>query len=245
MKKYNKYNKYIILLVLVLILVIVWIILSVSNNEKNEKAFIDNLLESSGVAIKEPPKEYSDKFAEEVIGKFITDEEKSSLVTDGAVPGKPQAILFDYGASGKLLSLQSYLDMRGLSSVVVTLESKESIKLRHQINIGTDLATWELIKKETNRSDNPFKRIYVFAQGRGEGKRMKGLSYYEGSIVEIEYDGLINDETINNLVNITWNLAKKHPEIYDSYLKEISEGLFKDDPVLTRPDLPDPDKETP
>jgi len=128
------------------------------------------------------------------------------------------------------------------TDVVVTIERKDEIELRYQITVGTDLSGWELIKTESSNSDSPFQRIYVLVQARGEGKQMRGLSFYEGSFVEIDYGGLVDNNTINNLVNVTWDVAHRQVEVYNDYLKSISEGpLFKNDPVLTRPDLPNPD----
>ncbi|MFH0946220.1 MAG: hypothetical protein V2A76_13550 [Planctomycetota bacterium] len=43
---------------------------------------------------------------------------------------------------------------------------------------------------------------------------------------------------------ITWRIAERLADIYPGTIGPISGGpLFEDNPVLTRPDLPDPDTE--
>jgi len=204
----------------------------------------EKLLEKSGVVMQKPPAEYSDKFAESVIEEVLPTVDIIRLVPPSARLGKAEAILFDYGARGRSLSFQRALDLNTLSTVELLIEREEDIRLRHTINIGTDRAKWETIRKETTwPNDNPFKRTYLLVQSRGEKARMAGLAYFKGAKVAIETTGPVNNATIKTLETITWATAARLESIYNDRLKAVSEGpLFKENPYLTRPDLPDPDK---
>ena len=221
-------------------------IVLLNNNDYANERYIYDTLKRAGVTMEAPPTEYATEFARTVIEGLTTSKEISLLTTEDAVPGEYQSIFFNYGDRGTLLSLQKYYDQRlGHSiSVNVDIERKDNIRLRHKINIGTDYSNWELIKKETSYPNEPFVRKYVLVQRRGEDGRMVGLSYYEGSVAKIEYEGLVDDNAITNLVDVTWKIAERHEQVYDTYLRKISEGpLFANNPTITRPDLPDPDLE--
>lgn len=192
--------------------------------------FITNLKKSS-------PSETDDEYAEKIINILLPDEDIYKILPSAKIK-KADAL------GGKGSFLQYYQSFGIEAGVNVLIDRPDAIWLRHKITIGTDMANWELIKKETNWPEKkPFKRTYLLVQKRGEYGRMVGLAFYEGAMVEISIiNSPVNHETIKNLEEVTWNVSKRLKDIYDLELKQIAEGpLFKDDPVITRPDLPDPD----
>ena len=229
-------------IVVVTIISILGIIFFVLNNQANQSS--NDLLKSAGIGFDQTPPEYGDAFAAKILNKLITPNEVSTLGTqEAALSQPPQSTLFDYGSKGKLLSLQDFFNL-GTStiSVVVSVDTVQDTELRYKIDIGSDYSDWELVKKTSSYPNIPFARAYVLVQRRGVNGRMAGLSYYEGSIVDIDYQGFVDDSNIAALVRITSNVAQRQIDVYNTNLKSISEGtLFATNPVLSRPDLPDPD----
>lgn len=201
------------------------------------------ILKDAGVEMQQPPGEYSNEFAEEIIDRILPRSNISKLVKATARTGEALSVLNDYGDRGKSLSLQKALDLNTFSTFDVLIEREQDIKLRHKIVIGTDRAHWEVIRKETTYPNKRlFKRIYLLVQSRGPYARMSGIVFYKGASATIDLFGPVNDSTIKTLGNVTWEMAKELELVYESKLKSISEGpLFKNNPTLTRPDLPDPD----
>ena len=213
----------------------------------SEEPFVKNMLENVGVSMETPPKEISEKYAKKIIEMLISEEDLNKISLESKKESDVNAILFDYGDRGKSLSYQKYFGMN--SSFNLLIDRPDGIKLRHKIEIGTDMKNWSLVRKETNYpEDKPFKRTYLLIQSKnynnGEPKmvRIVGKAYFEGAIATFRLKGLSSESNIKNIEEVTWNISKRLESIYDQYIKNISEGeLFKDDPILTRPDLPDPD----
>ena len=107
------------------------------------------------------PEGISDAYAEEVIDLLVPRSEWIDLRDSSAREGCARAVLFDYGGRGKLVSLQRVIDIRRGNYIDVRIEQPEGIRLRHQIEIGTDLASWLMLRKEPNwPAAAPFKRTY-------------------------------------------------------------------------------------
>lgn len=203
-----------------------------------EKAdtFVRDLLKEAGVQMQKS-EEISDKDAAIILDDLLPIDEWNTIYPRGGPPQGAKAILFDYGDRGKLLSLQR------LPGIIGIIDDASGMRLRHKIVVGTDLAKWTCIRKESTwPQDNPFKRIYIFKRARGEEGDLRGLIFFEGAMVEISYSGLVTDKISNDIAEITWRVATRLEGVYQKTIKPVSEGaLFKNNPVLTRPDLPDPD----
>lgn len=208
-----------------------------------ENLFIQEVLKGAGTAIDKPPKEYSDDFAAEIIGLLLYLEDIQLISPVDARPMEPVSLLFDYGENGgKTLDLQKYINLNGSEYITVGIERPDGIKLRHKVQVGEYLKNWELIKKESNNSQTPFKRTYLFSGGKGEDKWLRGVVLYEGSMIELSFYGFVDDELVKKFETVTWNISKRIDNVYETHLRQISEGpLFVNDPIITRPDLPDLD----
>ena len=193
------------------------------------------------------PEGIPDAYAEEVINLLVPRAEWVHLSSPSAREGCVRAILFDYGARGKLVALHRVLDIRRRNHIEVLLEPPDAIRLRHRITVGTDLASWSMLRKESNwPAEAPFKRTYVFAAPEPVEGVLRGLAYFEGAVVTLAYRGPVNPEQTRGFEQLTWRLARRLETIYPTHLQAIAEGpLFEDNPVLTRPDLPDADLREP
>ncbi len=187
--------------ILLNIIIIAFVISGASSRgDDGSEAFTRQLLKDAGVVVVEPENEDAYKFAEEIIKYLLPVHEMNKIVSPSARQGKYDIKLFDYGESGKFLTYQRALDLNVMSKhFSLGIDTEQSIRLRHRIEIGTDLASWETIRKETNWPvDNPFKRIYLHVQRRGEKGRMRGNIYYQGSMVTISIHGLVNEKTTHH-----------------------------------------------
>ena len=193
--------------------------------------------------MQEPQPEYNDEFAATIIKELLPNSEITKIVAPSARMGKEESILFDYGQRGKLLSFQKALDLDAQATFDILIDDDQGIKLRHKIIIGTDLANWKILRKETSwPKDNPFKRTYLLVRNNNENQAIRGIAFYKGAMANISITGMLNDSIIKTLEEVTWKMAGRLESIYDKKIKEISEGpLFVDNPIITRPDLPDPD----
>ena len=233
------------ILIIVILLILIGIMLLFAYYNASKKSPVERLLNDAGVFMQPPPKGYGKEFGEKIMNLLVTKEEIKKITTPTAKPQPTSATLWDWGKEGKILSYDKNLDLTTGSTINIGIERPEDMKLRHKIVIGTDRSSWELIRKEKNLSENKtFKRTYLLIQRRGENGRISGLIFYEGMKVEIEIEGQVSDDVIKNLEDVTWLVSGRIENIYNRYIKEISEGsLFKNNPTMTRPDLPDPDKQ--
>ncbi len=220
--------------------------------QTTDERFVEQTLDGMGLEFGEVPEEIGDEFGENLVSQLITKEEILRIVNTSEGIRPTRAFVFDYTGKGwgKILDYQKQLTMNSekdyITSFIITLDKPGNIKLKHKIEIGTDKRNWEVIKKETNYPvEYPFKRTYLLVQRRGDGVggRMVGVAYYEGAKVEFAVTrGLVNNETIEDLQEITWIFSERLEKIYNESIKEIAEGPFlEENPILTRPDLPDPD----
>ncbi|GEM_PF-6811531 len=227
----------------ILIVVFSAYIITIIQINQSANLFIKNLIEGVGGSIGKQSKEYPDELAVKIISELLLPEEAKIISPLGSRPGETRTLLYDFGANGKILSLQKYFDLNSSTYIDITIDKPDGIKLRHKTIVGPDLSNLELIKKESNYPEiSPFKRAYLFVWKRGENGRMKSYSLFEGSMVEIHYNGLVDENSIRNLEKITWNIFDRLQSIYENDLKPISDGpLFANNPIITRPDMPDPD----
>lgn len=230
-------------IILISSLVIIIVIATIVYINAPRKSPVEQLLQDAGAFMQPPPEEYGYTFGKKIIDTLLPKEDVLKLVPSSADYGELGAILWDYRDRGKILSYSESLDLGSGSMFNIRIDRPDGIKLRYKIVIGTDMRNWELIKKETSwPEDDPFKRAYVLVQRRGEKGRMAGLVFFEGMVVQIDIKGNVNDDSIKNLEEVTWLVKDRVPSVYVEYLQGISEGpLFKDNPTLSRPDLPDPD----
>lgn len=237
----NKINKIAIIVVALIIFLILGVVLLNIRFINQENSFMEEVLKGTGTTINKPPKEYSDEFAAKIIGLLLYPEDIKLISLSNTRSNKPISLLYDFGENGgKLLSLQKNIDLNNSENVSVDIDTLHAIKLRHKIRIGTDLEKWELIKKESNNSQTPFKRTYLFITERGENERIVGLCFFEGVMVELEFQGFVDDDLIKKFETVTWNISSRIDSVHKAYLRSISEGpLFANDPIINRSDLPD------
>ena len=237
----NKSNKIAIVVVIIIAFIVFTIVILNLISTDQEANFINELLGEAGTAINKPPKEYGDDFAAKIVGLLLYQEDIQLISPPNARPMEPVSLLFDHGKDGgKILDLQHYLDLNGSEYITIGIERSIDIKLRHKVQGGDYLNHWELIRKESNNNQTPFKRTYLFTTGRGDNKRIHGICFYEGTMIEIEFEGFVDDELIKKFETVTWNISKRIDSVYENHLRSISEGpLFANDPIITRPDLPE------
>ena len=190
-----------------------------------------------------PPQEYEGAFAERVIGSLITTDEVTTLLGKGFKSSPTSSVLNGFRENGKMLILYKNFNLADSRvEINITIEDLENTKLRYQIEVGTDYAGSEIVKKESTYPNPPFSRTFSMVSSRGQDGWLKGLSYYEGSIVHVNYVGPVDEEKIELFTELTWVMAKRHVDVYNESLKEISESpLLAGKTHLFRPDLPDPD----
>ena len=219
-----------------------YVIMVIQMNQ-SANLFIENLIEGAGGSIGKQSKEYPDELAIKIISELLLPEEVKIISPLGSRPGETRTLLYDFGANGKILSLQKYLDLNSSTYIDIIIDKLDGIKLRHKTIVGPDLSNLELIKKESNYPEaSPFKRAYLFVWKRGENGRMKSYCLFEGSMIEIHYNGLVDENSIRNLERVTWNIFNRLQNIYETDLKPISDGhLFTNNPTITRLDILDPD----
>ena len=207
--------------------------------------FVEAILAEAGVQMQKPPKGgISDDQAQSIMDSLISVRELRVVLAPDLIVLPIHTILFDYGERGKTLSIQRQLRFGTICHFKVTIDRPDGIRLRHKIEIGTDMAKWEQIRKETNwPEDKPFKRTYLLVQRDAAfGGRIEGKAYFEGAKAELTYSGSLSDEVIAGFEKLAWLAAQRLESVYEESIKPISEGpLFENNPVLTRPDLPDPD----
>ncbi|MCE5278732.1 MAG: hypothetical protein LLG03_11965 [Planctomycetaceae bacterium] len=178
-------------------------------------------------------KEVSDSEAEEIIGKLMPKTEWGLIAAGNRWPRSARAC----GNPGKDVELEKDYNP---ARVEVYIEDIDGIRLRHKIMIGTDHANWKLIRKESTwPNDNPFKRIYVLRQV--DDGPLEGLIFLKQAIVEIDFSGPLDAKKIEDFTALTWRTAARLEACYDTAIKPIAEKMAKANPVVTRPELPDPD----
>lgn len=186
----------------------------------------------------------NNEYAANIIAELLPIDEWVSIFPDIDPPRAARVTLSEDSDGVKLLSLYRNLNVPSLSSIIVTIHDAEGMRLRHQITVGTDLASWELIRKETTwPEDNPFRRVYLFKRPGEDSRKMRGLIFLNGVRVTIDYPGPFTDETTSQIEALTWRIAERLDEIYERELRALSESppFFRDQPLPTRPDLLDPD----
>ncbi len=201
----------------------------ISEKKKTTHSNIENTQENRSGVIRKSETEYSDEYAESVLRKLLPATVLNKLISPSTRKTKAKSILSDCGNKGKNLSFQevwiSGARKRTIFKLLIARE--QNIKLRHKLVLDTNMADWKTIKEEsTLPAKNLFKSTYLLVQSQGKNGRMCGLAFYKGSMVSINVIGTVNDSTIKNLKEATWEMAKNLEAIYDSKIKKISEGTF-------------------
>jgi hypothetical protein len=114
-----------------------------------------------------------------------------------------------------------------------------SARIRHYVQIGTDMAEWEIIRRDPPSADGePFARTLVLR--RPNTGRLRGYAFYDGTWAELECFGLQLSEVTRDSI-LTWILARRLRENYAEHIAPIARSLDDGSPQVVRPDLPDPD----
>lgn len=175
-----------------------------------ENSIIQEILKEAGTTINKPPKEYSDEFAAKIINSLISPEEIQLISLPGARANKPVSLLFDHGENGgKLLSLHKNIDLNNSENIVLSIDRPDSFILRHKVQVGEYLEHMNLVRKESNNSQSPFKRTYLFTGYSGINKKennqiIRGIIFYEGSMIELDFYGSTTDDLVKNFETVTW-----------------------------------------
>ena len=152
----------------------------------------------------------------------------------------PKAYLIDYGAKGKLITIDRWMSLKPNVRFAIHIERPASVPLRHKIMIGTDKSSWRILKRSpVSPIAGPFQRTYLLQHRQGGA--VFGAVFYEGVWATIEWPTPSSKEQVQALERITWTLAKNLREKYSDRFFALANSLEDGRPVVTRPDLPDPD----
>lgn len=174
-----------------------------------------------------------------ILKRLVVGEEWKEFGSPAWLEKSVNNTLLDYGEMGRLLSIGSFR-----SEVQLVVESPGAMRLRHKINVGTDLREWEIVRRETSYpEDRPFRRTYLLASPPGFSQpRLKGLLFFEGAMLELDSDVTPDDPRRDAFESFIWRTAVRLAEVYDDTIRLLAEGvLFAGSVWTTRPDLPDPD----
>lgn len=153
--------------------------------------------------------------------------------------GRARAYQVTYSKGGGLITV----DRVGVGSCrfSINVGARASARLRHQILVGTDMAQWEIIRRDPPSPDHePFARTYLLRLPQtGE---LRGLAFYEGTWVELLCGPLVVvPEAEAGLPRVTWNVARRLREAYEHWIAPIAKALDDGSVPQNRPDLPDAD----
>jgi hypothetical protein len=123
----------------------------------------------------------------------------------------------------------------------IMIQRPGTARIRHYVQIGTDKAEWEIIRRDPPSADGePFARTLLLRVPNTG--RLRGNAFYDGTWVELDCFGSQPSEaTRDSMLRLTWNLARRLRENYAEHIAPIARSLDDGSPQVTRPDLPDPD----
>jgi hypothetical protein len=182
------------------------------------------------------PKDYAESLTELLLPAAEWKAERLSFAHESA-----RAYQVTYTKGGGIITVDRVMT-KGNCRFSINIASPTSARIRHQIMIGTDMAEWEIIRRDPPSSEGqPFARTY-FLRLPNSG-RLRGLAFYEGTWAELDWGGLmpVPKGTEDSLLRLTWNVAQRLRQNYEQQIARIARSLDDGSPAPTRPDLPDAD----
>jgi hypothetical protein len=153
----------------------------------------------------------------------------------------PKAFMVDYGKRGGLITIDQLFSNDPYIYFSLLIERPAAMPLRHKIVIGTDKASWEIIDRAASApSDAFFYRSYIL-RIHPHGPLISYI-FFEGAMVKLEWEASSNDKTLRSIEALTDRMSKRLRENYATIIAPIANSLEDGSPILTRPDLPDPDE---
>ena len=117
----------------------------------------------------------------------------------------------------------------------LNIQRPASARIRHQIMIGTDLAEWEILRRDPPSSDGePFARTYLLR--RPIAGELRGIAFYEGTWAEL---GCAPEVDEDSLLRLTWGLAERLRHTYERHIAPIAKTSRR---WLGRADPPGPSR---
>ena len=151
-----------------------------------------------------------------------------------------KAYLIDYGDKGKLITIDRWLNLRPNVRFSLSIERPSAIPLRHKIMIGTDKADWQMLKRSPlSKDESLFHRAYLLR--RNEGGALLGIVFHGGAWSTIEWPAPSTPAQVASLEAATSRLSEELRRVYPSQIAPLARQVDSSSPVLSRPDLPDPD----
>ncbi len=222
------------------------VLVACTDHSASKDQGVDRILNRAGVSVLDAG-DLTEDDAARLLDVLLPKASRESLCDTVLTPKVAQALLSDYGERGKLLSLQQQIVCEWTGLVKLVLESPSSIALRHKIVIGTDFKNQRMLKKESRwPHDEPFERTYAFIKTIGKREILVGMAFFEGAYLYLELGPPSSREKIDTAISLTWSAANALRLVYDNELKAYSENpSFESKIAIERPDLPDPDIDSP
>jgi hypothetical protein len=199
-------------------------------------------LDALGITF-QPKAPVPESFPEKIIELlFPTAEWKAEGLSFASGPAR--AYQFNYARGGGIITVDRLGPRKCLVSIMI--ERPRSARIRHYVMIGTDLAAWEIIRRDPPSPDGePFARTYLLRLTRHpiiSSTELRGIVFYDGTWVELRCGSLERFEaTRDSMLRLTWNLAQRLREAYGQHIAPIAKSLDDGAAEVTRPDLPDAD----
>jgi hypothetical protein len=124
------------------------------------------------------PKDYAESLTELLLPAAEWKAERLSFANESS-----RAYQVTYGKGG-IVTVDRVMT-KGNCRFSINIASPTSARIRHQIMIGTDMAEWEIVRRDPPSSEGqPFARTY-FLRLPNSG-RLRGLAFYEGTWAELD-----------------------------------------------------------
>jgi hypothetical protein len=182
------------------------------------------------------PEDFGDKLMESLLPSV---EWKAEGLSFGGGPVRAYQVTYPKG--GSIISVDRAM-AKGPCRFSIHIERPLGAKTRHKVMVGTDLAEYEIIRRDPPTSDGePFARTYLFHLPNTAS--LRGFAFYEGTWAELQCEVLMPDldVTKTSVLKLTWNMARRLPNCYAQQIAPIAKSIDDGSPEVTRPDLPDAD----
>jgi hypothetical protein len=203
-----------------LLFVVIWALCQPVAAQKQQ--VIAPVLPNLGITF-QPKASVPEGFAERIMEVPLPSTEfRAEGLFSANVPARAYQVI--YAKGGGIITVDrtmTPLSTKKHCRLTIKIESPESARIRHQIMIGTDLAEWEIVRRDPPSFDSqPFTRTYLLR--RPMPHELRGIAFYEGTWAELEC-GLEGAE--DSMHRLTWTLARRLRENHELHIAPIAETL--------------------